>query len=205
MPATPITVAPPDPVPPRHPPYDWAHQQQVQEEDQGPVPTQVPVDERQRQLYEHGGQQHEGDGEAQPDVVFGLMVPAAEHGGGDELRQVEYGGQHDAEGRVDVAVIHHQHDPVLHHHRGALLRVQVRDVPLVLLHGHLAHDVICVSSGGVTTSEVAGVSPNRARKTWLLIFTSLVASSLPTFHQVDHRWFHICSRSTTRLHGQTLD
>ena len=168
MPATPITVAPPDP------PDDRAHQQQVQEEDQGPVPTQVPVDERQRQLNEHGGHQHEGDGEAQPDVVLGLVVPAAQHGGGDELRQVEYGGQHDTEGSVDVAVIHHQHDPVLHHHRGALLRVQVRDVPLVLLHGHLAHDVVCVS-------------PNRARKTSLLIFASLVASSLPTFHQVDHR------------------
>lgn len=36
-------ITPPD----HHPPDDWAKQQQVQEEDQRSVPTQVPVDERQ--------------------------------------------------------------------------------------------------------------------------------------------------------------
>lgn len=64
------------------------------------------------------------------------MVHAAEHGGRDELSAVEHGGQHDAEGRTGPAVIDHQHDPVLRH-RGALLHV--RDLPVLLPHGHFAH------------------------------------------------------------------
>lgn len=113
----------------------------MQEEDQGPVPTQVSVDERQRKLDEHGGQEHEGNGEAHPDDIVGFVVHAAEQGGGDELRKVEHGGQHDTEGGVNPAVIDHQHDAILNH-RGALCRVYVRDVPLVFLHGHFARDIV---------------------------------------------------------------
>lgn len=140
-----------------HLPDDRAEQQQVQEEDQGPVPTQVSVDERQRQLDEHRGQQHEGDGEAHPDDIVGLVVHAAEHGGGHELCAVQHGGQHDAEGGTDPAVIDHQHDSVLRH-RGALLRVYVRDLPLLLLHGHFAHNTnLCGTLRETTSLKDAGV------------------------------------------------
>jgi len=135
---------PPSPLthPDPHPPNDRAEQQQVQEEDQRPVPTQVPVDERERQLDEQGGQQHEGDGEAQPDDIVGPAVHCAEHRGGDELRAVERRGQQHAEGGLDPAVIDHQHDSVPVQHGAVVLRVDVGDLPVLLLHGHLAHDPV---------------------------------------------------------------
>lgn len=111
----------------------------MQEEHQGPVPTQIPVDEDEGELYEQRGHQHEGDGEAHPGSVQGLVVHAAQHRGRDELGAVEQGGEHDAEGRLDAAVVHHQHNAVLGsgaRRRADLRTLYVSDVPLPLLHAY---------------------------------------------------------------------
>lgn len=152
-------------------PDDWAEQQQVQEEHQGPVPTQIPVDEDEGELYEQRGHQHEGDGEAHPDGVQGLVVHAAQHRGRDKLGAVEQGGQHDAERRPDAALVHHQHNAVLGRcarRRGALRRLYVSDVPLPLLHAYYWNKSVSqlLHSGHFSRSKMCLFFLETLRRTW---------------------------------------
>ena len=127
---------------PPHWPDDGAQQQQVQQENQRPVPAHVSVDEGQGQLGENGGDEHESDGEAHPDVILVSVVDVAEHGRGHELGAVEHGGQDDAEGGAAEApapaVVDHQHDAVFRL-RVELRRIHVRDLSFLFFHCHFTH------------------------------------------------------------------
>lgn len=112
-----------------HLPDDGPEQQQVQQQDQRPVPAHVPVDERQRELREDSGKHHEEEGEPHPDDVSRFVVHADQHRRGHELRAVEQGGQNHADGGMDLTLVLP--------HRGVPIRVG--DLPVLLLRGYSAH------------------------------------------------------------------
>lgn len=82
--------------PPRSP-DDGPQLQQVHEQDERPVATEVAVHEDEGELHQDGGAKHEEDGERQPEAVVGVAVGEAEDGGRRALPAEQRRREDDAE------------------------------------------------------------------------------------------------------------